>query len=353
MKYSTLVALDGMDIREIPTDEQTEDLCLIAVRQTPHALQYVYHQTEKICLAAILQQPSLIREVKNQTTKLCLAALRIDGNVIQYIRNPTYPMYKQAVETTPLALQYIVEQTPELWQIAVEGDPFALKYLSTYEREFYEPIVRKHPYLYAVIEDQPADLSQSLVDMDPLNIAYVRKRTYAMCKNVIKIDPKYICYAPSKFLDLYRYAFKKGISLAKVHHTPEISRIAVECDAHNILHLKNDITAELLDIAVQTNDCLGYLAIEWSMCEEVQIKQIRERPYLIRDIHRPSEAMYLAAVSVDGFCLKYVPADAQTEAICIAAVRNHPGAWIFIHNRKQQQQILHTSCTKSAKFFVS
>lgn len=352
MKYSTLVALDGMDIREIPTDEQTEDLCLIAVKQTPHALQYVYHQTEKICMAAILQQPSLIREVKNQTTKLCLAALRLDGNVIRHIRNPTYSMYKQAVETTPLALQYIANQTPELWQIAVSGDPFALQYLSAYEREFYEPIVRKHPYLYAVIEEQPADLSQSLVDCDPLNIAYVRNRTYNMCKDVIKIDPKYICYVPSKFLDLYRYAFEKGVSLAKVHHTPEISRVAVECDAHNILHLKHDITEELLDIATQTNDCLGYLAIEWSMPEEVQIKQIQERPYLIRDIHKPTAAMYLAAVSVDGFCLKYVPAESQTIELCIAAVRNHPGAWIFIHDRKIQQEILAPSRTKNAKFFA-
>jgi hypothetical protein len=51
---------------------QTEEICLAAVKQNGLALEYVHDQTEEICLAAINQIPYASRYKKNQT--ICIIA---------------------------------------------------------------------------------------------------------------------------------------------------------------------------------------------------------------------------------------------------------------------------------------
>ena len=44
--------------------EQTDEICLFAVRQDVYSLEYVDDQTPEICLAAVQQNPRAIRYVK-------------------------------------------------------------------------------------------------------------------------------------------------------------------------------------------------------------------------------------------------------------------------------------------------
>ena len=41
------------EFKELPVEDQTEEICLKAVKQHRYALLYVKEQTEKICLEAV------------------------------------------------------------------------------------------------------------------------------------------------------------------------------------------------------------------------------------------------------------------------------------------------------------
>ena len=68
------VEYDGRLLKNVIN--QTENLCLVAVRQNGRfALQYVKHQTEKICKVALRQNGNALQFVKNQTEELCKLAV--------------------------------------------------------------------------------------------------------------------------------------------------------------------------------------------------------------------------------------------------------------------------------------
>ena len=70
----------------IDHDQQTEELCLLAVRQNGMTLRHVKTQTDEICLAAVKQNGFALKYVINQTHEICLAAVKQNGVVIQYIK---------------------------------------------------------------------------------------------------------------------------------------------------------------------------------------------------------------------------------------------------------------------------
>lgn len=47
-------------------EEQTPELCLIAVKQDGKALEYVKEQTPEICLAAVKQNKNIVKYVKKE-----------------------------------------------------------------------------------------------------------------------------------------------------------------------------------------------------------------------------------------------------------------------------------------------
>lgn len=72
------VKFDGMYIKNIPVEEQTEELCIEAVRNNPMALQYIHNQTEDICLEAIKKDGMALQYVKNITHRISIEAIRYD-----------------------------------------------------------------------------------------------------------------------------------------------------------------------------------------------------------------------------------------------------------------------------------
>ena len=53
---------------------QSEELCLIAVKNNGLALEFVKNQTDDICFEAVKRNSMAIKYVKNQTKDLCLSA---------------------------------------------------------------------------------------------------------------------------------------------------------------------------------------------------------------------------------------------------------------------------------------
>ena len=67
--------------------DQTEKICLEAVKQNGMALEYVKDQTFEICLTAIQREPFALRYVKDQTFTICHEAVEQNFGVSYLIRN--------------------------------------------------------------------------------------------------------------------------------------------------------------------------------------------------------------------------------------------------------------------------
>ncbi|MDW0076976.1 DUF4116 domain-containing protein [Clostridioides difficile] len=86
------------------------------------ALQYVREQTEEMCLEAVRQNGLALHFVKDQTEKICIEAVRQDGLAIQFVENQTDEICIEALKQDKLAIRYIKEKDKYL-------DEFNIKYL--------------------------------------------------------------------------------------------------------------------------------------------------------------------------------------------------------------------------------
>jgi hypothetical protein len=55
--HMLLVQTDGYNLRSLPDEQQTEEVCLAAVQQNGWALQWVCNQTRRVVDAALNQEP--------------------------------------------------------------------------------------------------------------------------------------------------------------------------------------------------------------------------------------------------------------------------------------------------------
>lgn len=318
MNHQTLVKLDGMIIREIP---QTEQLCLLAIEQTPYAFEFVINQTEKICLLAVQKQPSLLKLVKNKTVKVCFEALKHCGHTIKYINNPSERMCIRAVTTTPLALKHIKDQTIDICKQALEGDPNALKY-AQYQPNA-EQYVRDNINLFKYLKEQSYDLCKYVVSIDGLLLAYVHKPTRSICEIALEQNKDAIYYVPTKYIDFYEKSFDKGADLECMVQTFEICKLAVEYDSLNILKVRDHKMSKIYDLAYFDNECLVHHIIQY-LSPSVRKQAICKRPYLAYD-----DNTRMIAVQADPCYLAQIPRHLRTKELYEIALAKNPKAYVL------------------------
>ena len=64
---------------------------LTEVNMNGFALIYVKEQTEELCLAAVKQNGSVLEFVKHQTKEICTAAVEQSSDAIYYVNVKKYP----------------------------------------------------------------------------------------------------------------------------------------------------------------------------------------------------------------------------------------------------------------------
>ena len=112
-----LIKKDGYFLRCLRKEEQTEEICKIAVQKNCDAIKYVKEQTEELCKFAVHQSCHLLQFVKNQTEELCKLAVQQDDEAFWYVRNQTEEICKLAVQQNGLSLKYVRNQTDEICKL--------------------------------------------------------------------------------------------------------------------------------------------------------------------------------------------------------------------------------------------
>jgi hypothetical protein len=115
-----------------PTEEQTEDGCLIVVVRNGMELEYVKNQTDAICICAVRQNGRALKYVKNQTEAICICAVKNDGWALKYVKNQTGVICIKAVRQNAWALEYVERQTDAICMEALTNWHQILVYSTFY-----------------------------------------------------------------------------------------------------------------------------------------------------------------------------------------------------------------------------
>ena len=109
-------------------ENQTEEQCILAVKQNGMALQFVKNQSNEICVLAVQQNGMALRFVKNQTNEICILAVQQYGLALTFVDNQTNEICMLAIKQNNNAFYYVKYKNDDFCRYCVElyGDQFLM-----------------------------------------------------------------------------------------------------------------------------------------------------------------------------------------------------------------------------------
>lgn len=151
-------------------DNQTDNICLTAVKQNGLSLQYVKNKTEEICTQAIINAPYAIRYVPSTEPfykSLAELAVRLDGNMFQYInsKQQTKSMVENAIKCNAYNINYVNEEflSPDIIMKAVRKEPYLIS-------KFDPDDIETGVYYNTAVKEEGTALSQIPKDKITLSL---------------------------------------------------------------------------------------------------------------------------------------------------------------------------------------
>ncbi len=345
-------------------ENQTEELCIIAIKNNINAYNFVKHKTYEIdksilkiqnnlvinneiyeILKNILNKNGLLLEfIENQTEELCIIAIKNNINAYTFVKNKTYEINKILLNIDGNMLQYIENQTDELCIIAIKNNINAYTFvkkitynlyksiliehniLSTNNIKIYElfkNILNKNGLLLEFIENQTEELCIIAVknNIDAYN--FIINKTYELDKKLLDINFNILKYIENQTEELCLIALKNNIDSFKhiKNKTYNLNKNILNIDGNMLKYIENQ-TEELCLIALK-NDLKSYNYIQNKTDE---INKIYNK---IHDDNIYYEKYY-KKISNNGMYLKYITE--QTENICLLAIDNNVASYEYVKN---------------------
>jgi hypothetical protein len=176
-----------------------DNLISIKTKQNDyHLLDKIENQTEELCIEAIKQNYQALKFVKNQTLKICKEAIKININAYFYIRDKTFDINLMVVKNTGWMIKYIKNQTLELCWYAVQQDGLSLEYVNEiFKTEFicFEAI-SQNPFAIMFIINQTPSLCKFAFNLNPECVPYItleRRTKFTKITNKNKNKIVYEC----------------------------------------------------------------------------------------------------------------------------------------------------------------
>ena len=262
------------DLRFIPEEYRTKELCELAVKQNGQALQLV---------------PEELR-----IKELCEIAAKQDGLSLYFVPEElkTKKIYELAVQNNGYALEYVPEElrTPELCAIAVQNNGEALEYvpIKLRTKELCKLAVKENGFALEYVTEHlmTPELCESSVKNNALALEYIPEelKTKELCELVVKNNGYALQYIPEHL------------------KTKELFKLAVQSNGNALDCVPKELrTKELCELAIQNN---GYA-----------LKFVLE--------HLITQELCELAIQNSGYALQYVPEHLKTKELCKLAVKQN------------------------------
>jgi hypothetical protein len=255
---------DGLELQYV--EDQTEEICIAAVRSNPDALQFVHNQTFAVCMAAVQNyMQEGLRFVQGQTPE------------------DYFTICKEAVACCPYNLEFVqglsLEQYQELCMIAVERDGHILKFIKDQTPEMCKAAILSNtdPWYGSVLE-------------------HVKEQTEELCMLAV-LQPGYGAIRHAKFQNLAMCLIAvrdNGYDLQHVNKefkTHDVCMAAVQRFGWAIEFVENK-TAEICEAAINQSglalECLDATLQTFKLCESAVKQNPDALKYIINSSIRDS-----------------------------------------------------------------
>lgn len=198
----TAVNQDPWAIKHVPAEQQTDDLCMCALRRSQRKWQLLkYLQNPSARIKAVMEFPNLLGNIENPTDamirhglKACpwkvadlkspteadyTVALKANGHVIRVISAKTPALCELAVQTSPPAIEDVPAsmQTEAMCIGAVQSDGLLLRHVTRQTAEICLAAVEKTPSALELVKDQTVTICTAAMERDYESFRHIRVKT--------------------------------------------------------------------------------------------------------------------------------------------------------------------------------
>ena len=195
--------------------DQTEEICIEAVKNNPEALKYVNFQTEKICLEAVKKNGSILKYVNIQTDKICLEAMKYCissyDNPLKYVENQTEEICLEAIKNSPsynCPLEHVKNQTDKICLEAVKKNGKTLKYVKNQTEEICMEAINEYSNSFCYVTNQTEKICLFAVRKNGNLLEYVKNQTEDICMEAIKKGVDNFKYILNPTISMYIYVYE-------------------------------------------------------------------------------------------------------------------------------------------------
>lgn len=335
-KYQQNPAQVLMIIREKPTwlrfvKNQTEELCIEAIKKNITAFKYVKNQTYNTCTAVLDKSLEYFKYIKEPTLEIKKYLLSKDGTYIKDFENPSEELIIEAVKSKPESIFFISKPSEKVLEVLFKYDGSYLEYYPTENVELQKIAIANNILSINFIKEPCKDIILLFAMTYPEYFFVFDK--YQNLKDLVTQDEidEYFENNMAENFSLLRYISKPSYSLVKKIAESFNGEIEIPSETNNYYNSKIIKTvSELFYNCLKSlngfteEEKLAFLIdypdlIILAKDNEVLLsKLISLQPVLINKLDEPSESLCITAVEHDknGNIFKNLSKESQTEPVC-------------------------------------
>ncbi len=334
-KYKTKKMMIGLCSRDLsmlkyfPDNIKTEDFWIDMIEIKPESLQYITNQTDNICMTAVKKNGSMLQYVTNKTYEICVEAVKNVGYALLFVENPGPELCLMGVKTCGMMLKFIENQTYEMCLEGVKNDGVSLKYAKFQSEEICIEAIKQTYNAFEYVREQTEEMCKMIAHKRGY-FELIKHITKDICVEAVKRSPYALAHIPDEFLDnnMLMNAIKNDSSVLKYikkeHQTKEIclEAIKIHLETLEYVHNKEYVYDEVINIFNKNPmHYKRYFKYIDNLPEDLCWTIIKESPTNIIHIKYPSLDMCIHYIDINLSNIKYIN-NPPIEAIEYAMKKN-------------------------------
>lgn len=200
-----LLSVDGMQLKKVHPADQTDEICMTAVKQNGLALQFVINQTHPIVVAALEQNGDAWTYVASEYQTPSLAKISFNNGNTHFKSIMAKYGKKLSDAWDGRSLRNLSASARMDWKTclaAVIENPLEIDNVQTEANEFWGSVILLYRFCLGKIKIQSMTTVLVAVNASGLALEYVstQLRTYEVCAAAIKQNPLAIKFVPSTLI---------------------------------------------------------------------------------------------------------------------------------------------------------
>lgn len=231
------VTNDGLAIKYLVSFRQTENVCIMALKQNINSFRFIKFLTEPLIKIVLEYDCNLIKDIQHIINdddlldKMKMVSVSQSGLSLQHILNPTYDICKKAIEQNYKALKFVPDDVlcDGLIHFALNTDGNAIKYIKNQTKELCEMAIENNPLAIGRIKGHSMmeELCMRAIKKNYRAIDKIKMQSIELCIFAVAVSEKAIMYI--KDLDVPKFIHLWTINQNITHHIRN-SQMREECE---------------------------------------------------------------------------------------------------------------------------